>query len=147
MAQEQVDEIPEICKVCPKNIARPLFNGVDIVNVEDIEKILGQDHAAQFLEDVFTPSEIRLFGNDPASLAGRIAAKEAVSKAMGTGIGVDAWTDIEVLSNELGKPTLTLTGWAQKTAEELGVTQFSVSISHEHYKPGYKLAIAYVVAM
>ena len=63
-------------------------------------------------------------------MAGRFAAKEAVSKALGTGIGDITWKEIEILGDEQNAPTLTLHGSAQEKARQLGLQQWSVSISH-----------------
>jgi holo-[acyl-carrier protein] synthase len=64
------------------------------------------------------------------SLAGRYAAKEAVAKALGCGIGDVEWKEIEVLGDEQRAPVLYLHGKAAQKAEELGLTTWSVSLSH-----------------
>jgi len=77
-----------------------------------------------------------------AYFAGRWAAKEAVSKALGTGIGKDCgWKDIVIRRDPLGKPIVEMQGAAKKTASTLGIKTIHVSISHEG-----RLACANVVA-
>lgn len=63
-------------------------------------------------------------------LAARFAAKEAVAKALGTGIRGFAFRDIEVLSDELGRPTVQLRGGAMAAASRAGISQVHVSLSH-----------------
>lgn len=78
--------------------------GNDIIEIKRIEKAVSKE---SFIQKVFTDKEIeyiRSRGNRAESYAGRFAAKEAVSKALGTGIRNFALTDIEILNNELGKP-------------------------------------------
>ncbi|NKJ01847.1 holo-ACP synthase [Novosphingobium sp. SG707] len=86
--------------------------GTDLVNIERIEAAL-ERHEARFLARSFTPAEIALADSRPAmraaTLAKRWAAKEACAKALGTGIGRGfGLTDIEVLRNDLGAPSLAL---------------------------------------
>ena len=75
-------------------------------------------------------------------MAGRFAAKEAVAKALGTGIGDVTWTEIEILGDEQNAPKLTLSGMAETKAKELGLTNWSVSISHSQSH-----SVAFVVAI
>jgi holo-[acyl-carrier protein] synthase len=77
----------------------------------------------------------------PARLAARFAAKEATAKALGTGIGDVHWIDIEVRSDERGRPFLQLHGAAAQLARELGLGEWQVSLSHTQDH-----AIAFVVA-
>ncbi len=64
------------------------------------------------------------------SIAGNFAGKEAVVKALGTGLRGFQWTDIEILRDELGKPVVYLHGGAKKVANDLGISQVMMSISH-----------------
>ena len=91
---------------------------------------------------MFTPAELEYCGKRAESLAGRFAAKEAVSKALGTGIGDVSWKEIEILGDEQNAPTLTLYGMAEQKARELGLTTWSVSISHSQSH-----SVAFVVAI
>lgn len=99
-------------------------------------------HGNHFLERIFTERELSEVGNKPASLAARFAAKEAVTKALGTGIGQVTWHDIEILRGSECAPTLVLSGAAESLASDLGVTAWSVSLSHTQSH-----AIAMVVAI
>ncbi len=81
--------------------------GIDIVKISRIERLLKKD---KFLERIFTDREIELLkakNMRPESVAGRFSAKESVSKALGTGIGKLAFKDIEILSDDMGKPVVT----------------------------------------
>ncbi len=85
--------------------------GHDLIEIDRIEKV-HKEHGDRFLERIFTTEEIKYcFTNrDPyPSLAARFAAKEAVSKAIGTGIGREVnWKDIEVRREASGKPVVVL---------------------------------------
>jgi holo-[acyl-carrier protein] synthase len=117
-----------------------LRTGVDIIEIARIEQAIAR-HGERFLQRVYTPAEIAAYRDRPWSLAARWAAKEAVSKALGTGLGEVAWTDIEVLGDERNAPTLRLSGRALEMAQALGLQEWAISLSHTD-----KLAIAFVVA-
>lgn len=118
-----------------------LRTGVDMIEVERVEAAV-QRHGARFLERVFTPQELAEVGHSPHSLAARFAAKEAVSKALGTGIGQIGWCEVEVLRGDALQPVLRLHGEAARLARELGLRQWSISLSHTRSH-----AIAMVVAI
>ncbi len=108
--------------------------GVDLVEVERVAKALANGGDA-FRDRVFTPDEVRYCeargaGRDQ-SYAARFAAKEALAKALGTGIrqGV-AWNEIEVQVDELGRPELRFRGRTAELVREAGVAGHSVSLSH-----------------
>ena len=122
-----------------------LTTGVDLIEIERIERALTR-HGDRFLARVFTPLEILYCRGRVAELAARFAAKEAVSKALGVGMRILArdgihWQDVEVTANERGKPLIRLHGRAAQRAEELGLTEWAISLTHtkEH-------AMAFVVA-
>lgn len=96
----------------------------------------------RFYTRFFTESERVICGEQPARLAARFCAKEAVAKALGTGIGDIGWKDIEVLRDDRGRPILTLHGAAAKLSESLGLSQWEISLSHTD-----TAAIAFVVAV
>ena len=102
--------------------------GIDLCGISRMEKCLNKEH---FMERIFTPREIeyiRAKGRSAAaSMAGIFAVKEAVCKALGTGIAF-ALTDIEVTHTQAGQPQVSFTG---KAAEIAGDGRFQVSISHE----------------
>jgi len=109
--------------------------GTDITECLRIARMI-ERHADLFVNRVYTPEEIRYCQNRKQAtqhFTGRWAAKEAVLKALGTGwrrgIG---WRDIEIRNESGGKPVVVLTGGAKEAADQLGVTQVLVSISHCH---------------
>jgi holo-[acyl-carrier protein] synthase len=106
-----------------------LRTGIDLVEIERLEK-LDEKIRARFLKRVFTERELSEVGGSYASLAGRFAVKEAVSKALGCGISAVGWQSIEVQRGPQGEPVLVLTGAALELAQGLGITQWSISISH-----------------
>ncbi len=122
-----------------------LTSGVDLIEIARVQRALDR-HGERFLARVFTPAEIAYARRRPAELAARFAAKEAVSKALGVGIRMMArggirWHEAEIIGDHRGKPLVRLHGRAAERAAELGLTEWSVSLSHtdEH-------AIAFVVA-
>ena len=109
--------------------------GIDIVETARIRQVI-ERHGEQFLNRVYTPAE-QAVGKIRASAqhfyAGRWAAKEAAAKALGCGIGENcAFTDIEILNDDRGRPVMTFSGNAAELANELGVTDIKLSISHEN---------------
>jgi len=122
-----------------------LTNGVDLIEIARVQRAL-ERHGERFLKRVFTPAEIAYSRRRPAELAARFAAKEAVSKALGVGMRLMAregirWHEAEIVGDHRGKPLVRLHGRAAERAEELGLTEWALSLSHtrEH-------AIAFVVA-
>ena len=114
--------------------------GVDIVEIERIETALRR-WGERFLGRVYTPAEVAFCRGRVQELAVRFAAKEAISKALGTGMrGVD-WREMEVLPDSRGKPLIRLHGRARKRAQELGLADFALSLSHSR-----EFAIAFIVA-
>ena len=106
-----------------------LRTGVDLVEIQRFEKI-DKQILDRFLNRVFTPLELKQTGRSLISLAGRFTAKEAVVKALGTGIGDVGWHDIEILTNGDGAPYLKLKGNAEKKGSDLHLITWSLSISH-----------------
>lgn len=106
--------------------------GVDIVPVARLREIL-EKHRERFLTRTFTPDEVaRCAGQrrEAEKLAARFAAKEAVLKAMGTGLtrGM-SMNEIDVVPMESGQPTVRLTGVAAEVAKELGINAWQISLS------------------
>lgn len=120
-------------------------HGVDIVECARIER-MWREHGEIFLNRVYTPAEQAycLEARDSAvRLSGRFALKEAVLKAIGTGWrGGIAWTDIETLADEFGKPVTTLSNLTAEIAAKQGVRRWVVSISHTR-----ELAIASAISL
>jgi holo-[acyl-carrier protein] synthase len=107
--------------------------GLDIAEIDRIEAAIAR-HGTPFLERLYTPSEVAYcesYRNKFERYAGRFAAKEATMKALGTGWrrGV-RWRDIEVIREPSGKPSLSLSGAAKRIAEDLGVRNISLTITH-----------------
>jgi holo-[acyl-carrier protein] synthase len=102
--------------------------GVDIIEVERVRKVY-EHHGERFLQRVFTDLEIRQCRGKATRLAGRFAAKEAISKALGTGLHGVAWREMEVVQLRSGRPSVRLHGKAKQRAELLGLNAFDVSIA------------------
>lgn len=100
--------------------------GTDIVEIGRI----GQNMNEKFLSRIFTEKERAHIGGKSHRAAGIFAAKEAVSKALGTGIRGFGWHDIEILKKESGQPFVRLHGKAAVLALEQGIERIEVSISH-----------------
>jgi holo-[acyl-carrier protein] synthase len=122
-----------------------LTTGVDLIEIARVERLLSR-YSDRFLARVFTPAEILYCRGRTAELAARFAAKEAVSKALGVGVRMIArdgihWQDVEIVGDPRGKPLVHLYGRAAQRANELGLVEWAISLSHsrEH-------AIAFVVA-
>ena len=106
-----------------------LKTGIDIIEIYRIQAALDR-HGDRFLRRVLTPAEIGECRGRADSVALRFAAKEAATKAMGTGIGPVSWREIETLHKFTGEPYLVLHGRAVKIAAFLGLTAWAVSLSH-----------------
>lgn len=107
--------------------------GTDIVQVARIRAAL-ERQGRSFAERVLCQAELATFdnkNNKAAYLAKRFAAKEAASKALGTGIGAISWHDFEITNDSAGAPHLELTGAALRKMEELNATRALLSISDE----------------
>lgn len=102
--------------------------GVDIIEVDRVRKVY-EHHGERFLKRVFTEIEIRQCRGKVTRLAGRFAVKEAISKALGTGLHGVAWREMEVVQLRSGRPSVRLHGNAKQRAELLGLTGFDVSIA------------------
>lgn len=119
--------------------------GVDATEIERVKEMC-EKHPESFLERVYTPLEreycVARKKGMAESLAARWAAKEAVMKALGVGWshGVK-WPDIEVETNFSGAPSLNVTGRAKEIAQELGIRDWKISLTHSRTE-----AIAFVVA-
>ena len=110
-----------------------IAHGIDLVDCPRIENMVSE-HGERFINRVFTAAEQAYAEANKdriEKLAGRFAAKEAILKLMGTGWrGKIAWTDIEVVNNNVGQPEVNLCGEVKKISERLGIKNISVSITH-----------------
>ena len=115
--------------------------GCDVIEIARVQKAIERE---AFVERVYAPSEIaycRSRGKQAAaSFAARFAAKEAVLKALGTGLRGGELTEIIVLNDALGKPSVQLSGYHAELAMKLGVKNIALSMSHSR-----AMALAYVV--
>lgn len=118
-----------------------LFTGIDIIEIERIKTAINR-HGERFLKRIYTQQELADCADRVNSLAARFAAKESVAKALGCGIGEIGWHDIEILRGEKGEPILTLYGKARERADSLGISSWSLSISHNQ-----SMAIAIATAL
>ena len=114
--------------------------GIDLIEIPRIQRAY-DDFGERFLRRVYTERERERYRGRVNELAARFAAKEATSKALGTGIIGIRWREMEVLPNRRGKPVLILHGKAAERARQLGLTHFSVSLTHSRND-----AMAFVVA-
>jgi holo-[acyl-carrier protein] synthase len=115
--------------------------GVDIIEIERVGAAVRrwQD---KFLRRVFTDAELHYCRGRIPELAARFAGKEAITKALGTGIMGLAWQEMEILPDALGKPHVVLHGRAQQRAAAIGLRHFAISLSHSR-----DYAVAMVVAV
>lgn len=110
-----------------------LRSGVDIIKNNRIQFLLDK-YEEKFLERLFTPSEKDYIMNrnkDFKTVAGMFAAKEAISKVVGTGIGKLSWKDIEILHSASGRPYVHLSNNLQGILKDLNLKEIDISISHE----------------
>jgi len=118
--------------------------GTDIVEIERVKQA-AERNGDRFLNRVFTPSE-RSFCDSRrdrfACYAVRFAAKEAVLKAMGTGLAGSRWTDVEIARKTGGFPTVLLHGATAALAAKKGIGRMLLSLSHDREK-----ALAFAVAV
>ena len=113
--------------------------GIDIIKVDRIRAALDK-FGARFSRRVLTDGERRYVRDRPETMAGRWAAKEAVSKVLGLGVRGIGWRDIEIERMPTGQPAVRLHGRAAARAEQLGMDRIAVSITHES---DYAVAIAF----
>lgn len=107
--------------------------GIDLIEVPRLAEVL-QRQGEAFLQRVFTAGERAYCEGAPrhaaARLAARWAAKEALLKALGTGLREVKWQEIEVVRDELGAPALLLHGAAAEVAQRRGVVRTHLSLTH-----------------
>lgn len=107
--------------------------GIDLIRIRRIAQAYRR-HPERFLQRIFTVREIDVLNakkNPLPSMAALFAAKEAVSKALGCGIGQVGWREMEILPGKRGKPVVLLKGAAQARAGKMGIQGVMVSLSHD----------------
>ena len=115
--------------------------GIDIIRIDRIRAALAR-FGERFSNRVLTPAERAYVRGRPQTMAGRWAAKEAISKVLGLGVRGIGWREIEIERLPTGQPAVNLHGRAAARAEQLGMGRIAVSISHE---AEYAVAIAFGV--
>ena len=103
--------------------------GIDIVEIPRIQRVL-ERWGERFLQRIYTPQEITYCRGRAPQLASRFAAKEAVMKALGTGIRGVGWREVEVLRARGRAPSIQLHGRAQRRAQALGIAELALSLTH-----------------
>jgi len=114
--------------------------GVDIIEIERIRHAISRWNG-HFLNRIYTQAELALCRGRVPELAARFAGKEAISKALGTGLLGVSWQEMEVLADIRGKPLVCLHRRAADRAAKLGLAEFAISLSHSQ-----DYAVAFVVA-
>jgi holo-[acyl-carrier protein] synthase len=104
--------------------------GIDLVDIDEVNAAL-KTHGQRYLVRVFTDEERRECGQDAHRLAARFAAKEATMKALDRGDQAIPWRSIGVRRTASGRPLLELSGAAAELARRRGITELSVSLTHE----------------
>lgn len=105
--------------------------GNDIIEIDRVKKALNRN--IKLLEKMFSSEEIMMFSDKnykAESIAGNFAAKEAVVKSIGTGLRGFSLKEVQILRDELNKPTLVPTGKFKAYLEEHGITEIKVTIAH-----------------
>ena len=115
--------------------------GVDLTEIPRVARAL-ERWGERFLWRVYTPAEVAYCRGRVPELAARFAAKEAISKALGTGMVGISWIEMEVLADRRGKPNVVLHGKALARAQALGLDEWAISLTHTD-----ATAMAFVVAM
>lgn len=106
--------------------------GTDLVEIKRIEDAARK--SPKFIQRILTIREIQLLaskGYRSSTLAASFAAKEAVSKMLGTGIGEISWQEIEILNNSKGAPYVVLSGKAEEISRHMGIDEILISITHD----------------
>jgi holo-[acyl-carrier protein] synthase len=123
-----------------------LSTGVDILYIPRIEQAL-ERYGQRLLDRCFTAAEICSCRGFASEFAARYAAKEAVSKTLGVGLRIMSrhgilFHEVEILPDRYGQPHVYLHGYAAERAQELGLKEWAVSLTHEK-----EYTVAFVVAM
>jgi len=107
--------------------------GLDLVEISRIQAVT-EKYGIRFLQRVYTSQELEYCFKESKriypELSARFAAKEAVVKSLGTGMRGVTWKDVEVVRNALGKPGIVLHERAKGIADQLGIKQIHISLSH-----------------
>ena len=111
-----------------------VHQGIDLTSISRIAAMV-EKHGESFINRIYTQSEIDYAMKAKKSaqrFAGRFAAKEAILKLFGTGLrGKLKWTDMEILNDQLGAPSVKLSGEALVKTTEMGISEITISITHD----------------
>ena len=110
-------------------MATKFAHGVDIIEIDRVADVIRR-HGDRFLHRIYTDDEIAHCRGRVHELAARFAAKEAVMKALGTGVRGVGWRDIEVLPNRRGKPLVFLYGRGAARAADIQLRGLEISMTH-----------------
>ena len=116
-----------------------LVSGIDIIEIPRVRAV-AEKYGQRFFRRVYTDGETAYCRGRASQLASRFAAKEAVMKALGTGVRGVRWRDIEVVRQLGGAPAIRLHGTARMRALSLGIDHLAISLSHSE-----QYAVAFVV--
>ena len=116
-----------------------IYTGIDIIEINRIVDVKKRFNK-RFLKKIYTDQEILYCKDRGPQLASRFAAKEAMMKALGTGIRGIPWKSIEVTRERRKAPKILLHGAAKKKAKELKIHNIALSLSHSK-----KFAVASVI--
>ena len=116
-----------------------LVSGVDIIEIDRVRGV-AESYGQRFFERIYTDGELAYCRGRAPQLASRFAAKEAVMKALGTGVRGVRWRDIEVVRHRGQAPSVRLHGTALARARQIGLDHLAISLSHSK-----KYAVASVV--
>ena len=106
-----------------------LITGIDIIEIARIARVLDR-YGERFLGRIYTEGEVVYCRGRPPQLASRFAAKEAMMKALGTGVKGVRWRDIEIVRRKGRAPMVMLHGTAKNKADQLGISELALSLSH-----------------
>lgn len=106
-----------------------LITGIDIIEIARIAYVLDR-YGERFLSRIYTGREVIYCRGRPPQLASRFAAKEAMMKALGTGVKGVRWRDIEIVRRKGRAPMVKLHGTAKDKADQLGISELALSLSH-----------------
>jgi holo-[acyl-carrier protein] synthase len=110
-------------------VATKFAVGIDVIEIDRVAEAIAR-HGDRFLRRVYTEDEIAHCRGRIGELAARFAAKEAVMKALGTGIRGVGWREIETLPNRRGKPLVFLYGRAAERAQSIELRGLEISLTH-----------------
>lgn len=114
-------------------MSRFVGHGIDLIECKRVATMCAR-HGERFTGRILTAREreyVHQYRDPVERIAGRFAAKEAILKVLGTGwVGQIAWTDIEILNDEAGAPSVSLAGECARLAESRGIARVLVSITH-----------------